>query len=110
MGAGEALTMWGIDAAKDKRVEVRTFSLLSSQWQGCVSSISRLLCPTPYSRLSLMLLNILQAIVESTPAGRRCYEKCGLRVTVNQMHFDVGDRFKGRRVPDLLFMEKKVES
>ncbi|KAF3055029.1 hypothetical protein GL218_07402 [Daldinia childiae] len=49
----------------------------------------------------------LQAVVEGTPAGRRLYEKCGLRANIEEMHFDFGDEFADRRKPKLTFMTRE---
>ncbi|KAI1500366.1 hypothetical protein F5X99DRAFT_386271 [Biscogniauxia marginata] len=49
----------------------------------------------------------LKAIVESTPVGRRVYEKCGLRAEIEEIRFDVGEEFIERRKPKLIFMTKE---
>lgn len=49
----------------------------------------------------------LQAVVEGTPKGQRLYEQCGLRTEIEEMHFDVGDEFSGRRMPQLKFMTRE---
>ncbi|KAF2239993.1 acyl-CoA N-acyltransferase [Viridothelium virens] len=51
--------------------------------------------------------NGLEAIVEATRAGKRCYERCGFRTEIDQMIFDVEDQFKSRRLPDISFMRRK---
>ncbi|KAI0101147.1 hypothetical protein F4814DRAFT_106430 [Daldinia grandis] len=49
----------------------------------------------------------LQAVVEGTPVARRLYEKCGLRAKIEQMCFNVGDEFAGRKKPKLIFMTRE---
>lgn len=48
-----------------------------------------------------------KAVVEATSAGRRTYEKAGLMVQVEVMGLDVGERFRERRKPHLIFMRRK---
>ncbi|KAI1778783.1 hypothetical protein F4818DRAFT_402461 [Hypoxylon cercidicola] len=48
----------------------------------------------------------LKAVVEGTPVARRLYEQCGLHTEIEEMHFDIGDEFSGRRKPKLLFMTR----
>ncbi|KAI1116977.1 hypothetical protein F5Y14DRAFT_13222 [Nemania sp. NC0429] len=52
----------------------------------------------------------VKAVVESTPAGRRVYEKCGLRVEIEEMHFGVGEEFADRAKPKLIFLTKEPGS
>lgn len=47
------------------------------------------------------------AVVESTDAGRPLYEKCGLQCEIEQMAFDVGEKFDAK-VPKLAFMVRKA--
>ncbi|KAI1651068.1 uncharacterized protein F4817DRAFT_312421 [Daldinia loculata] len=47
------------------------------------------------------------AIVEGTPVARWLYEKCSLRANIEEMRFDVGDEFAGRRKPKLIFMTRE---
>ncbi|KAI1803976.1 hypothetical protein F4811DRAFT_307436 [Daldinia bambusicola] len=49
----------------------------------------------------------LQVVVEGTPVARRLYEKCGLRAKIEEMRFDVGEEFAGKRIPKLIFMTKE---
>ncbi|KAL9085061.1 MAG: hypothetical protein Q9165_007802 [Trypethelium subeluteriae] len=51
--------------------------------------------------------NGLEAVVEATPAGKRCYERCGFRTYIDQMKFDVEEEFNERRLPDISFMLRK---
>ena len=46
------------------------------------------------------------AVVESTDAGRAMYERCGLKCEIENMTFEVGQKFKGKKVPKLGFMVK----
>ena len=55
-------------------------------------------------------VSTLQAIVEGTPVGRHLYEKCGFRVEIEEMRFDVGEEFAGRRKPKLTFLTREPES
>ncbi|KAI1472617.1 uncharacterized protein F4812DRAFT_464701 [Daldinia caldariorum] len=48
----------------------------------------------------------LQVVVEGTPVARRLYENCGLRTKIEEMRFDVGEEFAGRRKPKLIFMTR----
>ncbi|KAH9901901.1 hypothetical protein F4778DRAFT_781784 [Xylariomycetidae sp. FL2044] len=52
----------------------------------------------------------IKSIVEATPAGRRVYEKCGLRAEIEEMQFDVGDEFSERTKPKLVFMTREPQS
>ncbi|KAI1076554.1 hypothetical protein F5B20DRAFT_320491 [Whalleya microplaca] len=52
----------------------------------------------------------LKAIVEGTPVARRLYEQCGLRAEIEEMRFDVGEEFIGRKKPKLVFMTRKPQS
>ncbi|KAI0401787.1 hypothetical protein F4802DRAFT_609096 [Xylaria palmicola] len=47
------------------------------------------------------------AVVESTPAGRRVYEKCGLRADIEEMVFDANGEFADRAKPKLIFMMRE---
>ncbi|KAI1310299.1 hypothetical protein F5Y03DRAFT_345689 [Xylaria venustula] len=49
----------------------------------------------------------VKAVVESTPAGRRVYEKCGMRAEIEKMEFDIGEEFSTRTKPTLIFMTRK---
>lgn len=49
----------------------------------------------------------LKAVVEGTPAGRRCYEKVGFCMEIEEMDFDVGDEYNGRRKPMLHFLTRE---
>ncbi|KAI0968149.1 hypothetical protein F4678DRAFT_443425 [Xylaria arbuscula] len=51
-----------------------------------------------------------KAVVESTPAGRRVYEKCGMRPEIEEMRFDVGEEFSDRVKPTLIFMTREPVS
>lgn len=53
---------------------------------------------------------ILQAVVEGTQAGRHLYEKCGLHTEIEEMQFDVGEEFTGRRKPKLTFFTREPQS
>ncbi|KAI1773225.1 hypothetical protein F4818DRAFT_423664 [Hypoxylon cercidicola] len=46
----------------------------------------------------------IKAVVESSPAGRRVYEKCGFHTEIEEMRFDTGEEFTKRRKPKLTFM------
>ena len=48
----------------------------------------------------------IQGVVEATPNAQRCYEKCGFKVETEEIHFKVGDEFKGRKLPILRFMRR----
>ncbi|KAI0387572.1 hypothetical protein F5Y04DRAFT_7608 [Hypomontagnella monticulosa] len=52
----------------------------------------------------------VKAVVEGTPAGRRCYEKGGFRPQIEEMRFDVGEEFKDRKKPKLVFMTREPQS
>lgn len=52
----------------------------------------------------------MQAIVEGTPVGRHLYEKCGFCAEVEEMQFDVGEEFIGRRKPKLTFLARDPEA
>ncbi|KAI1456305.1 hypothetical protein F4805DRAFT_234426 [Annulohypoxylon moriforme] len=52
----------------------------------------------------------VKAVVEGTPAARRLYEQCGFRAKIEEMRFDVGEEFSGRRKPTLTFMVRDAES
>ncbi|KAI5865920.1 hypothetical protein GGS23DRAFT_554603 [Durotheca rogersii] len=52
----------------------------------------------------------VKAIVEGTPVARRLYEQCGLRAQIEEMQFDVGDEFAGRKMPKLTFMVREPKS
>ncbi|KAI1633320.1 hypothetical protein F4809DRAFT_623952 [Biscogniauxia mediterranea] len=52
----------------------------------------------------------VKAVVEGTPVARRLYEKCGLLPQIEEMTFDVGEEFSGRRKPDILFMVREPGS
>ncbi|KAJ8131018.1 hypothetical protein O1611_g2607 [Lasiodiplodia mahajangana] len=49
----------------------------------------------------------VKAVVESTPAGRRVYERCGMRAEIEKMNFDVGEEFSNRVKPRLIFMTRE---
>ena len=49
----------------------------------------------------------VEAVVESTPLARKCYQKCGFSVEIEHIVFDVSDEFKARRLPDLSFMRRE---
>ncbi|KAI0420552.1 hypothetical protein F5X98DRAFT_11140 [Xylaria grammica] len=49
----------------------------------------------------------IRAVVEGTPAGRRLYEKCGLRVEIEGMEFNTGEEFAARAKPKLFFMTRE---
>ncbi|GAP88877.2 putative GNAT family acetyltransferase [Rosellinia necatrix] len=49
----------------------------------------------------------VKAVVEGTPAGRRVYEKCGLRVEIEEMPFDLLQGFTDRAKPKLAFMTRE---
>ncbi|KAF2176940.1 hypothetical protein K469DRAFT_721203 [Zopfia rhizophila CBS 207.26] len=49
----------------------------------------------------------LKAVVEGTPVARRLYEQCGLRAEIEEMRFDVGEEFIGRRKPKLIYMTRE---
>ena len=49
----------------------------------------------------------LKAVVESTPVARSVYEKCGLIAEIEEMDFDVGDEYAGRKKPVLVFMKRE---
>ncbi|KAI2636962.1 acyl-CoA N-acyltransferase [Hypomontagnella submonticulosa] len=51
----------------------------------------------------------VKAVVEGTPAGRRCYEKCGFKPQIEEMRFDVGEEFKERKKPKLIFLTREPE-
>jgi GNAT superfamily N-acetyltransferase len=48
----------------------------------------------------------VDAVIESTDAGRPLYEKCGLTCKIEKMEFDVGESFSGEKTPKLCFMVK----
>jgi len=52
----------------------------------------------------------VKAIVEGTQVGRHLYEKCGFHVEIEEMRFDVGEEFAGRRKPKLTFLTREPES
>ncbi|KAI0832203.1 hypothetical protein F5Y06DRAFT_290463 [Hypoxylon sp. FL0890] len=52
----------------------------------------------------------LKAVVEGTPAGRRLYEQCGFLTEIDEMRFDVGEEFAGRRKPKLTFLTREPRS
>ncbi|KAI8630534.1 hypothetical protein F5Y19DRAFT_428046 [Xylariaceae sp. FL1651] len=52
----------------------------------------------------------VKAVVEGTPVARRLYEQCGLRAEIEEMRFDTGEEFIGRRKPKLLFMTREPRS
>ncbi|KAI1376848.1 hypothetical protein F4677DRAFT_418204 [Hypoxylon crocopeplum] len=52
----------------------------------------------------------LMAVVEGTPIGRRLYEQCGLSAEIEEMRFDVGEKFIGRKKPKLIFMTREPAS
>ncbi|KAI0449464.1 hypothetical protein F5B21DRAFT_494207, partial [Xylaria acuta] len=52
----------------------------------------------------------IKAVVEGTPVGRRLYEKCGLRVEIEEMQFDTGEEYAERKKPKLLFMTREPEA
>lgn len=39
--------------------------------------------------------------------GRRLYESCGLYAEIEEMQFEVGEEFAGRRKPKLIFMTRE---
>ncbi|KAF2470485.1 uncharacterized protein BDR25DRAFT_225746 [Lindgomyces ingoldianus] len=49
----------------------------------------------------------LKAVVEGTPVARRLYELCGIHAEIEEMRFDVGEEFIGRRKPKLIFMTRE---
>ncbi|PVH96437.1 hypothetical protein DM02DRAFT_535230 [Periconia macrospinosa] len=49
----------------------------------------------------------LQSVVEGTPVGRRLYEQCGMRAEIEEMRFDVGEKFSSRRKPHLIFLTRE---
>ncbi|OTA88397.1 hypothetical protein M434DRAFT_399049 [Hypoxylon sp. CO27-5] len=51
----------------------------------------------------------LNAVVEGTPIARHLYEQCGLRAEIEEMRFDVGEEFSGRRKPKLNFLTREPE-
>ncbi|XXH00584.1 hypothetical protein Hte_006932 [Hypoxylon texense] len=51
----------------------------------------------------------VKAVVESSPAGRRVYQKCGFRTEIEEMRFDTGERFAKRRKPILIFMSREPQ-
>ncbi|KAI2610537.1 hypothetical protein GGR54DRAFT_370814 [Hypoxylon sp. NC1633] len=51
----------------------------------------------------------VQAVVESSPVGRRVYQKCGFHIDIEEMRFDVGERFANRRKPLLTFMTREPQ-
>ncbi|KAJ4288591.1 hypothetical protein N0V90_011828 [Kalmusia sp. IMI 367209] len=51
----------------------------------------------------------LGAVIESTDAGRLLYEKCGLKCEIEQMEFNVGEGFKGKKTPKLSFMVREAQ-
>ncbi|KAJ2977212.1 hypothetical protein NUW58_g7880 [Xylaria curta] len=52
----------------------------------------------------------VRAVVESTPAGRRVYEKCGMRAEIEVMRFDLGEEFSRRATPKLTFLTREPGS
>ncbi|KAL9111351.1 MAG: hypothetical protein Q9227_004228 [Pyrenula ochraceoflavens] len=52
----------------------------------------------------------VQSVLESTPVARKLYEQCGLQTQIEEMHFDVGERFSDRRLPELAFMKRELKS
>ena len=46
----------------------------------------------------------LQSIVEGTPVARKLYESCGLVAQIEEMEFDVGEEFRDRTLPKLVFL------
>ncbi|KAI1413464.1 hypothetical protein F5Y13DRAFT_161320 [Hypoxylon sp. FL1857] len=52
----------------------------------------------------------LKAVVEGTPVARHLYEQCGLRAEIEEMRFDVGEEFAGRRKPKLIFLVREPKS
>ncbi|POS69691.1 hypothetical protein DHEL01_v211917 [Diaporthe helianthi] len=51
----------------------------------------------------------VKAVVEGTPMGRQLYEKCGLSVQIEQMRFDPGQKFIGRRLPELTYLTREPQ-
>ncbi|OTA55138.1 hypothetical protein K449DRAFT_425982 [Hypoxylon sp. EC38] len=49
----------------------------------------------------------LKAVVEGTPIARHLYEQCGLHAEIEEMRFDVGEEFSGRRKPKLNFLTRE---
>ncbi|KAI0509241.1 hypothetical protein F5B22DRAFT_367772 [Xylaria bambusicola] len=49
----------------------------------------------------------VKAVVEGTPAGRRLYEKCGFSTEIEEMSFNIGEGFAGRRIPKLIFLVRE---
>ncbi|KAF2653130.1 hypothetical protein K491DRAFT_603498 [Lophiostoma macrostomum CBS 122681] len=49
----------------------------------------------------------LKAVVEGTPVGRPLYERCGFEAKIEEMSFDVDERFQKRRKPELVFMTRE---
>ncbi|KAF2794483.1 hypothetical protein K505DRAFT_407495 [Melanomma pulvis-pyrius CBS 109.77] len=52
----------------------------------------------------------VKAVVEGTPVARRLYEQCGLVAEIEEMRFDVGEKFVGRRKPNLIFLSREPKS
>ncbi|KAI1139235.1 hypothetical protein F5Y05DRAFT_381212 [Hypoxylon sp. FL0543] len=50
------------------------------------------------------------AVVEATQIGRHLYERCGLRTEIEEMVFDVGEEFVGRRKLQLTFLKWEPKS
>ncbi|KAI1760110.1 hypothetical protein GGR53DRAFT_510950 [Hypoxylon sp. FL1150] len=51
----------------------------------------------------------VKAVVESSPVGRRVYQKCGFGIQIEEMRFEVGERFAERRKPGLTFMTREPQ-
>lgn len=49
---------------------------------------------------------LFQAVVESTLAGRRAYEKAGFKAEIERMDMDTGEKFDKRPKPVLVFMRR----
>ncbi|CAI6342063.1 unnamed protein product [Periconia digitata] len=49
----------------------------------------------------------IESVVEGTPVGRRCYENGGFHTEIEEMDFDTGEEFSGRRKPTLHFLTRQ---
>ncbi|KAI9700956.1 MAG: hypothetical protein M1820_006601 [Bogoriella megaspora] len=52
----------------------------------------------------------IEAVVEATHVGRRLYEKNDFSTVIEEMVFDVGERFDDRRKPNIVFMKRSARS
>lgn len=104
LGAGKALVEWGTKAADEQGVKVRNSLFFPPS---VIPNPSELLTRPP-SLIPWIAINLCgQAVVEGTPVGRHLYEHCGLSAEIEEMRFDVGQEFAGRRIPKLIYLTRE---